>query len=396
MSLAEPSNDVDVPSQARRRHSVDLATTAPGTPGGIFMRQFWHAIGLSAELPAGRSRPLRIMSEDYTLYRGQSGTVHITQFRCPHRGAPLHLGWIEEDSIRCVYHGWKFADTGQCVEMPAEEPGYEKKVRIRTYPAAEAFGLIYGFFGEGAPPAFPPYPESQGEGVIDPWPIDHVPCNYLQAFENTMDEVHVAFTHQPGGSHAKLAQDLPIITAEETDWGMMRYGRRADGKLRHTIHYAPNIVRVIVPPMTGMDGVGGWPEITFHSTPVDDENHIWVTTSKVRVTGAEADRYWQKRAEFHQARAEAPGIISLVHRIWAGEVRYCEAHHPELALVQDIAVQAGQGRIQNREEEFLGRSDAAIILWRRILTRELRAIAEGRPPKQWKRAGPEVVPELGV
>src|SRR5262245_37773880 len=82
-----------------------------------------------------------------------------------------------------------------------------------------------------------------------------------------MDEVHVAFTHQPGGSHAKLSGDLPIITAEETDWGMLRFGTRKTGKVRQTLHYAPNVTRVIVPPLAGMDGVGGWSEIYFSFNP---------------------------------------------------------------------------------------------------------------------------------
>jgi 5,5'-dehydrodivanillate O-demethylase oxygenase subunit len=63
--------------------------------------------------------------------------------------------------------------------------------------------------------------------------------------------------------------------------------------------------------------------------------------------------------------------------------------------VQDIAVQAGQGRIEDRERERLGRSDAGLILWRKILARELRAIAEGRPRKRWKTPPPDVVPTLG-
>jgi len=32
----------------------------------------------------------------------------------------LHLGWVEEDAIRCVYHGWEFDCSGQCVDQPAE------------------------------------------------------------------------------------------------------------------------------------------------------------------------------------------------------------------------------------------------------------------------------------
>ena len=79
------------------RGQVDLATTRPGTPGGIFMRQFWHAIHRSEDLPAGHAKPIRIMSEDYALYRGESGKAQVIDYRCPHRGAPMHLGWVEDD-----------------------------------------------------------------------------------------------------------------------------------------------------------------------------------------------------------------------------------------------------------------------------------------------------------
>jgi 5,5'-dehydrodivanillate O-demethylase oxygenase subunit len=58
-------------------------------------------------------------------------------------------------------------------------------------------------------------------------------------------------------------------------------------------------------------------------------------------------------------------------------------------------VQAGQGRIEDRESERLGRSDAGIILWRKILTREFRAIADGRPSKRWTTPPADVVPTLG-
>ncbi len=379
-----------------KRYPIDIATTKPGTPGGIFMRQFWHVVSRSDDLLPGKAVPLRIMNEEFTLFRGESGRAQVIPMRCPHRGAQMFLGWVEGDDIRCVYHGWKFNCAGQCVEQPAEEPGHEKDVQMRIYPTAEAFGLIYAYFGEGEAPAFPPYPESHGEGFIEAWPIDHVPCNYLQSFENTMDEVHVAFTHAPGGSHSLLSKNLPVITAEETDWGMMRHGTRADGAVRHTLHYAPNVVRVIIPPLSGMDGVGGWPEITFHFTPVDDENHIWYITTKVRIGGKELEIYKQKRHEFHKQREAAGPAIDLVKDIWAGKLAYADVRHPELAIVQDIAVQAGQGRIEDRENEHLGRSDRAIVLWRRILVRELTAIAEGKPQKKWKRAPDDVIPVAGI
>jgi hypothetical protein len=152
---------------------------------------------------------------------------------------------------------------------------------------------------------------------------------------------------------------------------------------------------VIVPPLAGMDGVGGWTEIYFSFTPVDDENHLWLITSHVSVTGKEADAYRAKRAEYDRAVAAAPPVMDVVHDIWSGNVRFADVVHPDLAIVQDIAVQAGQGRIEDREAERLGRSDAGIILWRKILTRELRAIAEGRPSKRWTTPPADVVPTLG-
>jgi 5,5'-dehydrodivanillate O-demethylase len=374
---------------------IDLPTTLSGTPGGRFMRQFWTAVYRSQDLPTGHARPIRIMGENYTLYRGQSGQAQIIDYRCPHRGAQMHLGWIEGDTIRCVYHGWRFDCSGQCVEQPAEEPGFASKVRIGTYPTREYLGLVFAYFGEGEPPAFPPFPHRTTEGIIQVWNVEHVPCNYLQSFENSMDEVHVAFTHQPGGSHAKMSADLPIITAEETGWGMLRFGTRKTGMVRQTLHYAPNITRVIVPPLAGMDGVGGWPEIYFSFTPIDDENHLWLITSHVEVTGKEAEAYRAKRAEYEAKVAASPPIMDVVRNLWTGKVRYDDVRHPDLAIVQDIAVQAGQGKIEARENERLGRSDAGIILWRKILSRELRAIAEGRAPKRWSAPAPDVVPTLG-
>jgi 5,5'-dehydrodivanillate O-demethylase len=378
------------------RPEVDMTTTKPGTPGGKFMRQFWLAISHSADVAPGQAKPIRIMSEKYSLYRGASGKAQVIDERCAHRGAQMHLGSVEGDDIRCVYHGWKFDCTGQCIEQPAEKPGYHLKVKIGSYPTREYMGQIFAYFGEGEPPPFPPFPEPAGEGIIDTWPSYCVPCNYLQCFENSMDEVHVAFAHAPGGSHAKLSVDLPVITAEEKDWGILRFGTRANGKVRHTLHYAPNIVRVIVPPLAGLGGVGGWPEIIFSFTPVDDENCLWLITSKVFVTGNAAEVFCQKRAELDRQRAEARPVMDVVHDLWSGKLNYADVRHPDLAIVQDIAVQAGQGPIEDREHESLGRSDAAIILWRRILMRELRLIAEGHPGKRWTTAPVDMVPILGT
>ncbi|MBM2811513.1 MAG: hypothetical protein HW416_2272 [Chloroflexi bacterium] len=107
---AEPSRDV----------WNDFAHAGPGTLAGRYMRRFWHPVYRSEDLNPGRTVPLRIMSEDLTLYRGDSGTVHALAFRCAHRGTQLSTGWVEGDTLRCFYHGWRYDGSGQCVEQPAE------------------------------------------------------------------------------------------------------------------------------------------------------------------------------------------------------------------------------------------------------------------------------------
>ncbi len=378
------------------RDAVDLAPTRAGTPGGEFFRRFWLAIARSEDLKLGEAKPIRIMGEDFALYRGTSGRAQVIPYRCPHRGAQFHLGSVEGEDIRCVYHGWKFAPSGECLEQPAEDRGFARKVRIATWPTREHMGLVFAYFGEGEPPPFPPYPLPPQDGIVEAWPVERVPCNYLQCFENTMDEVHVAFVHSPGGSHRAMS-DLPLISAEETDWGMIRYGKRAGDKTRVTLHYAPAVTRVIVPPLTGMEGVGGWTEIYFNFTPIDDENHLWLITHHVKVTGEAAEAYRLKRAEYLERRAAARPPLDVALELMAGNGRFAEVlGHPDLAIVQDIAVQAGQGRIQDRGAEHLGRSDAGIIAWRRILARELQAIVDGRPGKEWQRPPADELPEIGI
>src|SRR5437773_5931166 len=147
---------------------TDFAHTGPGTLAGRYMRLFWQPVYVAADLLPGRAVPIRIMSEDFTLYRGESapGTPHLLAFRCAHRGTQLSTGWVEGDDIRCFYHGWKYDSGGQCVEQPAEATSFAAKVRIRDWPVKEYLGLICGYFGDGEAPAFRIFTDLDGDGVL--------------------------------------------------------------------------------------------------------------------------------------------------------------------------------------------------------------------------------------
>lgn len=101
-------------SASQRPKSVDCVRIAPGTPAGRYLRRFWQPVYHSADLAVGSPVPLCTMSEDCTLYRGESGQVHLVGPWCPHRGTQLSSGWVEGDGLRCFCHCRKFDGTGQC------------------------------------------------------------------------------------------------------------------------------------------------------------------------------------------------------------------------------------------------------------------------------------------
>src|SRR5213593_74807 len=81
----------------------DYVHVGPDTLAGQYMRRFWHPILRSDDLPPGRAKPILIMGEDLTLYRGEDGTPHCLAFRCAHRGTQLSTGWVEGSDLRCFY-----------------------------------------------------------------------------------------------------------------------------------------------------------------------------------------------------------------------------------------------------------------------------------------------------
>src|SRR5262245_51254075 len=192
------SNHQRVRPTMRSADYSDYAHTGPGTLAGRYMRRFWQPVYLGADLPAGHAKPIRVMSEDFTLYRGESldapvstrPEVHLLDFRCAHRGTQLSTGWVEGDCIRCFYHGWKYDGSGQCIEQPAEDASFASKVKVRSYPCEEYLGLIFAYLGDGAPPQLPRYPEFEAEGVLQAGTYTRY-CNYFNNIENSADEVHL-------------------------------------------------------------------------------------------------------------------------------------------------------------------------------------------------------------
>src|SRR4051812_45444548 len=105
-------------------------------------RQHWHPVTASEAVQA-TPFAARLLAEDLVLWRDPSGSVHAWPDRCPHRGARLSLGRIENAHLECPYHGWQFAGSGQCVHVPAL-PAFTPPAThcIKPFAVREAHGLV--------------------------------------------------------------------------------------------------------------------------------------------------------------------------------------------------------------------------------------------------------------
>jgi 5,5'-dehydrodivanillate O-demethylase len=360
----------------------EFIKAGPDSPGGRYLRQFWQPVYHSADLVKGRPVPLRIMNQGFTLYRGESGAPFLVDERCPHRGAQLSNGWVEGDTLRCFYHGWKFGGDGKCLEQPAENPGFCSKVSIRSCPTREYLGLIFAFLGTGEPPEFPLYPEFDSfDGLleVDSYSRD---CNYFQNLENALDMSHVGFVHGDNKAAFNGIGAGNGLTAEESSWGVKYCFTRADGKVRIQQFGMPNVFYMLALPT---DEDIGWQESLFWWVPIDDERHMQFSLHRVPATGEVAarisDRRQQRRSEIDMAHQDVcqqilDGMLSL---------RDVDPKRVDLVRLQDDIAQNGQGRIADRSAERLGRADIGVAAIRRLWRREVAAFARGETTKFWKR-----------
>jgi 5,5'-dehydrodivanillate O-demethylase oxygenase subunit len=349
---------------------ADFVRTGPGTLAGRYLRRYWQPIYLSGELAKGTIVPIRILGEELALYRGESGAARVVKNECPHRLTRLSTGWVEGDTVRCRYHGWRFDASGRCVEQPAEPKPFCAKVpKLASYPTHEAHGFIFAYLGEGEAPAFRPLPgleDGAGEGWTVCPSVEMIPCNYFQSAENIMDDVHVNFSHRDHLVNTSARPYVPSkVTARETPFGLTHFlerGERAD-----RIHFVmPNQCFLAHPLRSARDDKPFWFKALFWYVPIDDESHLHFL---IMVYHAKR----RDRPESTPVHEEIQAILSG-RKSWEGVAR-----HPNIIRIQDGVSICGQGKIVDRSRERLGSSDAAVILLRKLWRRELGLLAAGRP-----------------
>lgn len=386
-----------------RERNEMVTRVGPGTPCGGLMRQYWQPVALVDELEGPRPlKAVRLLGEDLVLFRDERGALALVERGCPHRGADLSFGRLEHGGLRCPFHGWLFDASGRCLETPAEPDGSTlcDRVRLKSYPAVERAGIVWGFLGAGAPPAFPDLdcfiaPASHSfafKGFMD--------CNWMQALEVGIDPAHASFLHRyfededPSAGYGRqfraasidsnipmttLMRDYPrpVIEVEQVEHGLRLFARRRIDE-RRTHLRVTNLVfpHAFVIPMSAEMTITQW------HVPVDDGRNYWfaIFTS----FGAPVDK-----AEMRRQRLELYSLPDYKPRLnrdndWGYDPAE-QRSKTYTGMGMDINVHdqwacESLGAIADRTKEHLGTTDRAIAAYRLMLVRAIEQVRAGERP----------------
>jgi 5,5'-dehydrodivanillate O-demethylase len=355
-----------------------LTEVGPGTPMGDLMRRYWQPVCAVADLAGSRFRTkeLRILGEELVLYRDRSGNLGLVAANCSHRRAKLSYGIVEEDGIRCVYHGWKFDATGACVDQPYEdtthrEDRFRDKCSLPAYPVQELAGLIWAYMGPAPAPLLPRWGPLVWDNCVRDIGVVELPCSWLQCQENTLDPVHTEWLHQYGGSYYRslLKGEEPKLGHEpqhvKVGFDVFEHGiikrrltlgqtEQADPwRIGHPMLF-PNIL---------LSGNPLQNQMQFR-VPMDDTHTLHFTV--------------------HTWRA-APGTQAPAQEMVPArkiELTDDEGNWRDIDVffMQDYLVWVNQGPVALRHREKLGESDKGIILFRKQLLEQVQRIMNGEEP----------------
>ena len=379
-----------------------ITRVGAGTPAGALLRRYWQPVALLDEFEGPRPvRAVRLMGQDFVVFRDERGRWGMLDRDCPHRGADLAYGRLEDGGLRCPFHGWLFDAQGQCLQTPAEPEGSQlcKRIRQRAYPVVQKSGMLFAYIGEGAPPAFPAFdcfvaPEAYTfafKGFLD--------CNWLQALEVGIDPAHASYLHRfyededTSGSYGKQFRgasadsDMPItrvlrefdrpeISVERTDYGMrliaLRRLSEASTHVRVTNLMFP---QAFVIPMSSEMTITQW------HVPVDDTRCYWYAIFTSFGKPVDKAQMRAQRLELYTLPDYLPRVGRANHYGYDPLQQRTQTYTGmgfDINVHDQWAVES-QGPIQDRTREHLGSSDKGIIAYRRMLNEAIDQTETGQP-----------------
>jgi 5,5'-dehydrodivanillate O-demethylase oxygenase subunit len=346
-----------------------LTQVGRGTPGGELLRRYWHPIALAQDVtPENPTKFVRVLGENLVLFLDKSGCAGLIADRCPHRGASMLYGRVEERGIACAYHGWLMNCAGKVIETPAEKTdGLTQTVRTTAYPVQRFLGFYWTYMGPEPAPMLPKYDvfmRRDGRHRIMVYP--RLDCNWFVAAENAVDSTHLQLLHQdppysnerPKNTTRGFIDDIESSDYYMTSFGIMKRRTYKGG----TVDEHPLVFPLWLRSRSSM----------WMRTPIDDEhtNH-WVLKFDRSKDGSEC--HDEPTVEYVAPFKDPPDAVHP-------EAKFQKFPKHGWPLSQDVVMWETQGVISDRTTEHLGASDKGIVLLRRTMFENIEKVQRGEDP----------------
>ena len=352
-----------------------LTEVGRGTPMGELMRRYWQPIGAAVDLESKWTKRVRLLGEDLVIFKDRQGRLGLIAEQCPHRRASFAHGIPTENGIRCPYHGWEYNAQGKCIHQPNEQDkcAFRDKVSTDAYPVQEMGGMLFAYMGPQPQPLLPRWDGFVAQGTIRIMGRTILPINWLQIMENSLDPVHTEWLHGHHYEFLKEQEGIKVaistrhlkIDFKEFEYGMTKHrlleGHSEDGddwKVGHPIVF-PNMLAV----------GNGDEKSRYYSfqmrVPVDDTHtmHLWFN-AYVPPQGVEVPKHLLDKVHTYEVPFMDDKGEFIVDNVDG----------------QDMMAWISQGAIADRSLENLGATDKGIVMYRRMLKREMQKVQAGIDP----------------
>jgi phthalate 4,5-dioxygenase len=379
-----------------------MTHVGPGTPAGRLLRRYWQPAALVDELQGPRPlKAVRLLGEDFVLFRCEE-QYGLIQRHCPHRGADLAYGRLEDGGLRCAFHGWLFDVGGHCLQTPAEPQGSRicQHVRARACPVIEKSGVLFAYLGEGEPPGFPRFDCFVAPGTHTFAFKGYWDCNWLQALEVGIDPAHASYLHRffededSSASYGRQFRstsadsDMPMtrvlreyarpeIRVDRTDYGIRLYAlRRISDAQTHVRVTNLLFPQAFVIPMSADMTISQW------HVPVDDTGCYWYSIFTSFGAPVDKETMREQRLKTYPAPEYRP-IHGRANQWGFNPKEQRNATFTGMGFdinIHDQWACESQGPILDRTREHLGSTDKGIVLYRRLLLDAIRKNEAGEKP----------------
>lgn len=355
-----------------KKMNETLTRVGAGTPAGELLRRYWLPIAAEAELTSeAPAKKVRVLGENLVLYRDGQGRLGLLEEQCCHRNASLYYGFVEEDGLRCPYHGWKFDSTGHCLEQPFEpdDSPLKNEARQRAYPVQAADGIVFAYLGPAPAPCLPRWEVlGRRDGVHKIYLLPMLNCNWLQVMENSVDPTHTYYLHghtfalkgqaRRSAYHYRPIEKVGFEIVKEANWCGVRKqrvygGDRAEEELGHPVIF-PNLL-------------------------LSPQRHLLVMHMRLPVDDTHTLIFRHEFAPNADGRPEPQPTPVPIERVESFRNEKGEYRRDSFAS-QDAVAWETQGAITDRSRELLGVSDGGIVLYRKLLREQIKRVARGEDP----------------